>query len=393
MNTYIALWKVTLVDLLIFNKIENDSCIKGVLEKNNVAVLRGIIEFSETEGVTSSAIKEYVATRLANDDNILSRLAQSDKQIGDDLYKLALLDIEQIYKKLFSIQIKYSPSGNQTGFYDGYINSIKAITEATSAGELLDRLINHYRMLGSGILSKYTAFKYDGALAGVSETDAITFGDLVGIEHQKQTLIENTKAFVHGKAANNVLLFGDRGTGKSSSVKALLNMFRGEGLRMIEMPKYFIKDIPKLSKQLADSPGKYIIFLDDLTFEKHESEYRDLKVAMEGQLQANPDNVLIYATSNRRHLIRENWSDREGGDVHVNDHMQETLSLSERFGISLVFSAPTQKEYLNIVSEMLKKHNMEMNGDIEKRAIVWQMNYGGRSARCAKQFVTSYISK
>ena len=184
MNTYIALWKVTLVDLLIFNKIENDSCIKGVLEKNNVAVLRGIIEFSETEGVTSSAIKEYVATRLANDDNILSRLAQSDKQIGDDLYKLALLDIEQIYKKLFSIQIKYSPSGNQTGFYDGYINSIKAITEATSAGELLDRLINHYRMLGSGILSKYTAFKYDGALAGVSETDAITFGDLVGIEHQ-----------------------------------------------------------------------------------------------------------------------------------------------------------------------------------------------------------------
>ncbi|MCI8404718.1 MAG: ATP-binding protein [Clostridia bacterium] len=393
MNTYIALWKVTLVDLLIFNKIENDSCIKGVLEKNNVAVLRGIIEFSETEGVTSSAIKEYVATRLANDDNILSHLAQSDKQIGDDLYKLALLDIEQIYKKLFSIQIKYSPSGNQTGFYDGYINSIKAITEAASAGELLDRLINHYRTLGSGILSKYTAFKYDGALAGVSETDAITFGDLVGIEHQKQTLIENTKAFVHGKAANNVLLFGDRGTGKSSSVKALLNMFRGEGLRMIEMPKYFIKDIPKLSKQLADSPGKYIIFLDDLTFEKHESEYRDLKVAMEGQLQANPDNVLIYATSNRRHLIRENWSDREGGDVHVNDHMQETLSLSERFGISLVFSAPTQKEYLNIVSEMLKKHNMEMNGDIEKQAIVWQMNYGGRSARCAKQFVTSYISK
>lgn len=393
MNTYIALWKVTLVDLLIFNKIENDSCIKGVLEKNNVAVLRGIIEFSETEGVTSSAIKEYVATRLANDDNILSRLAQSDKQIGDDLYKLALLDIEQIYKKLFSIQIKYSPSGNQTGFYDGYINSIKAITEAASAGELLDRLINHYRTLGSGILSKYTAFKYDGALAGVSETDAITFGDLVGIEHQKQTLIENTKAFVHGKAANNVLLFGDRGTGKSSSVKALLNMFRGEGLRMIEMPKYFIKDIPKLSKQLADSPGKYIIFLDDLTFEKHESEYRDLKVAMEGQLQANPDNVLIYATSNRRHLIRENWSDREGGDVHVNDHMQETLSLSERFGISLVFSAPTQKEYLNIVSEMLKKHNMEMNGDIEKQAVVWQMNYGGRSARCAKQFVTSYISK
>ena len=232
-----------------------------------------------------------------------------------------------------------------------------------------------------------------GELIGVSNTDDITFDSLVGIEYQKQVLIDNTKAFVSGKAANNVLLFGDRGTGKSSSVKALLNMFCDDGLRIIEMPKHCIKDIPSLSKVLAESPNKYIIFLDDLTFESHETEYRALKVAMEGQLQANPTNVLIYATSNRRHLIRENWSDREGGEIHVNDQMQETLSLSERFGISLVFSAPNQKEYLNIVSEMLKKHNIQMNADIEKEAVVWQMNYGGRSARCAKQFVTSYIAK
>ncbi len=381
------------MDLLIFNKIADDPCIQGVLEKDNVTVLRNIIEFSETEGVTDSAIKEYVATRLANDDNILSRLAQSNKRIGDDLYRLAMIDIEQIYKKLFSIQIKYVPSGNPIGFYGGYVNSIRAITDSKSPDELLDALIKHYRTLGNGILSKYIAFKYDGELTGVSDTDKITFNDLVGIEYQKQMLIDNTAAFVKGKAANNVLLFGDRGTGKSSSVKALLNMFCDDGLRVIEMPKHCIKDIPALSKKLADSPNKYIIFLDDLTFESHETEYRDLKVAMEGQLQANPENVLIYATSNRRHLIRENWSDREGGEIHVNDQMQETLSLSERFGISLVFSAPTQKEYLNIVSEMLKKHNVEMNGDIEKQAIVWQMNYGGRSARCAKQFVTSYISK
>ena len=381
------------MDLLIFNKIEDDPCIKGVMEKDNVTVLRNIIEFSETEGVTNSAIKEYVATRLANDDNILSRLAQADKQIGNDLYKLALLDIEQIYKKLFAIQIKYEPSGNKIGFYDGYVNSIKSIIDAHSAKELLDLLIKHYRTLGSGILAKYIAFNFAGTLTGVSNIDTITFDDLVGIEYQKQTLIDNTKAFVKGKAANNVLLFGDRGTGKSSSVKALLNMFCDEGLRMIEMPKHCIKDIPLLSKQLAESPNKYIIFLDDLTFESHETEYRALKVAMEGQLQANPDNVLIYATSNRRHLIRENWSDREGGEIHVNDQMQETLSLSERFGISLVFSAPNQKEYLNIVSEMLKKYGIEMNGDIEKQAVVWQMNYGGRSARCAKQFVTSYVSK
>ncbi len=381
------------MDLLIFNGIVNDPCIKGVLEKDNITVLRNIIEFSETEGVTDGAVREYVATRLASDDNILSRLAQANKRIGEDLYKLALMDIEQVYKKLFSIQIKYVPSGNPIGFYGGYVNSIRNITDSHSAKELLDALITHYRTLGSGILSKYVAFKYDGALIGVGNTDKITFNDLVGIEHQKQILIDNTKSFLDGKAANNVLLFGDRGTGKSSSVKALLNMFCDDGLRVIEMPKHCIKDIPNLSKTLAESPNKYIIFLDDLTFESHETEYRALKVAMEGQLQANPDNVLIYATSNRRHLIRENWSDREGGEIHVNDQMQETLSLSERFGVSLVFSAPTQKEYLNIVSEMLKKHGIEMNGDIEKKAVVWQMNYGGRSARCAKQFVTSYISK
>ena len=335
------------MELCIFNKIEDDLCIKGILEKDNVIVLRNIIEFSETEGVTSSAIKEYVATRLANDDNILSRLAQAGKFIGDDLYRLAKFDIEQIYKKLFSTQIKYAPSGNPIGFSNGYVASIRAITESKSAQELLDLLIEHYRKFGSGILAKYNAFRYDGELIGVTNTDDITFDSLVGIEYQKQVLIDNTKAFVSGKAANNVLLFGDRGTGKSSSVKALLNMFCDDVLRIIEMPKHCIKDIPSLSKVLAESPNKYIIFLDDLTFESHETEYRALKVAMEGQLQANPTNVLIYATSNRRHLIRENWSDREGGEIHVNDQMQETLSLSERFGISLVFSAPNQKEYLN----------------------------------------------
>ncbi|MCH5210519.1 MAG: ATP-binding protein [Oscillospiraceae bacterium] len=381
------------MDLLIFDGIENDSCVKGVMEKNNVEVLRGIIKFSETEGVTDSAIREYIASLLANDDNILSRLSRSGKSIGDDLYRLSLMDIEHIYKTLFAIPMKYKPSGNDTGFSAAYIDSIKSITGSDSAKKLLDLLIKHYRTLGCGVLAKYTAFKYDGALTGVSDVDAITFDDLVGIEHQKKTVIDNTRTFLDGNAANNVLLFGDRGTGKSSSVKALINMFGSDGLRMIEMPKSCIKDIPSLSRMLAQSPNRYIIFLDDLTLDPEEPEFKALKIAMEGQLQANAENVLIYATSNRRHLVRENWSDREGGEVHVNDHIQETLSLSERFGISLVFSAPTKKEYLNIVCELLKKRGIEMNADIEKQAVVWEMNYGGKSARCAKQFVTAYLSR
>ena len=267
------------------------------------------------------------------------------------------------------------------------------MTYAQTADELTERLIDHYKNLGCGLTSKYIAFKYDGELEGIADVDLISFDSLVGIDYQRNMLIDNTRSFIEGKPANNVLLFGDRGTGKSSSVKALLNMFHKDGLRIIEIPKQYIKDIPRLSKYLAGKPHKYIIFLDDLSFETHESEYRNLKIAMEGQLQANPSNVIIYATSNRRHLIRETWADRDGGEIHRNDQIQETMSLAERFGLSLVFVAPNQKEYLNIVKSMLNEKGIEMTGELEKQAIVWQMNYGGRNGRCAKQFIASLFAK
>ncbi len=382
------------MDLLIFSNIGNDECVGGILEKDNSRVLRSVVMFAEKEGLTDSGIREYIASLLANDDNILSELAQSGAAVGDDLYRLAMLDIERIYDKLFcAAHMKYSPSGNDTGFCEAYKDSIRGITASGSAKELLDKLIMHYRNLGSGVLARYNAFKFDGEIHGIRRIDGISFDDLIGLEYQKQVLIDNTSALVNGRRANNVLLFGDRGTGKSSSVKALLTMFAEKGLRLIEIPKSSISEIPQLMETLRHRPHKYILFLDDLTFETHETEYRALKIAMEGQLQAQNENVLIYATSNRRHLIRENWADREGGEVHVNDQMQETLSLSERFGISVVFSSPNQKEYLHIVGEMLKKHDIEMNADIEKQAVVWQMNYGSKNARCAKQFVASYIAK
>ena len=326
------------VDLLIFNNVMEDECVKGILEKNDIAVMKNIIRFAETEGVTCNSIKEYIASLLANDENILSELARGGKKIGDDLYRLAKRDINHIYKNVFSVELKYSPSGNDTGYCSEYTDSLKYITESNDAGELLDRLINHYRKLGCGSGAKYLAYKFDGKLNGIPHVDLVDFDTLIGIEFQKQTLIDNTKAFIQGKAANNVLLFGDRGTGKSSSVKALLKMFAKDGLRLIELPKQHIKDIPALVKSLSGNPHKYILFLDDLSFEAEEAEYKSLKIAMEGQLQAHPDNVLIYATSNRRHLVKETWSDRQGDDVHRNDQLQETLSLSERFGISLVFS-------------------------------------------------------
>lgn len=381
------------MDLIIFDKIASDLCVKSIIERDNTSVLKYIINFAEEEGVTNSAIAEYVSCLLANDDNIISRLAQSGKKLGEQLLKIAAMDMESIYKKLFTTQIKYSPSGNDTGFCKEYIQSIKQMTASKNSQELLERLIEHYRTLGSGILSKYIAFKYDGELFGIEKIDSVKFSELVGLDYQKNILIENTKAFIKGKKANNVLLFGDRGCGKSSSVKALIDMFSSEGLRLIEVPKAHIADIPSLIALLSEKPNKYILFLDDLSFESHDMDYKALKVAMEGQLQAKGDNVLIYATSNRRHLIKETWEDRQGSDIHLNDHMQETLSLSERFGISLVFSSPNQREYLNIVKELLLSKGVDMNAEIEKAAVVWQMDYGSKSGRCAKQFVNDYISK
>ena len=378
------------MDLIVFGDIEKDKCISSLLERDSITLLRSMVEFAENEGVSDNCIREYVASFLANDENIASSILQSGGKIGNDLMRLIKSDIASIYKSIFSKQtIKYTPSGNLTGFCDEYIASIRAIVASETAQELTDRLLDHYKTLGCGVTAKYIAFKYDGVLEGVSDVDKITFKSLIGIDRQRDLLIENTKAFIDGKPSNNVLLFGDRGCGKSSSVKALLNEFAKDGLRLIELPKAYIKDIPKLSKLLSKKPHKYIIFLDDLSFETHESEYRALKIAMEGQLQANPSNVIIYATSNRRHIIRETWADRDGGEIHRNDQIQETMSLAERFGLSIVFSSPSQKEYIEIVEAMLKEKGMQLTPELETAAKQWQMKYGGRNGRCAKQFIAS----
>lgn len=377
----------------MFHNILNDNGVKAIIENNYSEALMYLIEFCETKSVTNSAVKEYVVSLLTEEENILSVLESRKKKVGDDLYRAALTDIKQIYDCLFNAPIKYIPSGNSVEFSEEYKISVKKMTKSSSAEELLQNLCEHYRTLGNGELSKYVAFKYSDNIKGVVQDRSVTLDSLVGLEYQKEILISNTKGFVLGKASNNVLLFGDRGTGKSSSVKALLNEFEAQGLRMIEIPKNKISEIPDLINYLAKKPNKYILFLDDLTFETHDSEYRALKIAMDGQLESHPDNVLIYATSNRRHLIKESWADRNGEDVHRNDNMQETLSLSERFGISLVFSSPTQAEYLNVVKELLGREGIVMDSDIEKKAVVWQMNYGGRNPRLAKQFVSDYLAK
>lgn len=261
----------------------------------------------------------------------------------------------------------------------------------------MEALINYYSHHGSGIFSKYNGFYWNGSsLECIKETDPITLDRLIGYDVQKQTLLDNTEKFVSGNPANNVLLYGDKGTGKSSMVKALIHEFSHRGLRMIELPKIHLEDYHKILSQIEDRKFKFIIFIDDLSFEEHEVEYKHIKALLEGGLKVKPSNVLVYATSNRRHLVRELTSDRSSTGYQYNDRneisptdtMQEKLSLADRFGITLTFIAPNQKGYLEMIEAMAKERGLDIQRELlHEKALRWEKRYNGRSGRTARQFI------
>jgi predicted AAA+ superfamily ATPase len=217
----------------------------------------------------------------------------------------------------------------------------------------------------------------------------------MGYEAERARVIENTLQFLKGFPANNALFYGDRGTGKSSTVKALLNEYYSQGLRMIEVPKTYLTDFPLIISLLKNRPEKFIIFVDDLAFEESGENYNALKAVLEGGLENRPNNVLIYATSNRRHLVKESFKDRAGlqsnnqdDEVRAADNIQEKLSLSDRFGITVTFAAPSQNKYLQIVEGIAEKRNLKFDKEkLYQEALKWQMRYNGRSPRTAKQFI------
>ena len=266
------------------------------------------------------------------------------------------------------------------------------VSELTgSTEECLHKLAGHYRKNGCGIYSRYRAFIWrNGEIAPVAHPDGIRLADLKSYEIQRSLAIDNTEAFVHGFPANNCLLYGDRGTGKSSTVKAILNEYWSQGLRMIEMPKESLREFPLLVDKIAALPAKFIIFIDDLSFNREDDTYASLKAVLEGGLAARPENALIYATSNRRHLVREKFSDREGDDVHRGDSIQESLSLSDRFGLSICFTLPGKEQYLSIVRRLAEQRRLKADiGSLEDGAEKWAITRGGRSPRCAKQYIRS----
>ncbi|MDO4177819.1 MAG: ATP-binding protein [Phascolarctobacterium sp.] len=272
------------------------------------------------------------------------------------------------------------------------------IEDAKNEQEIYSIVTNFYKDYGVGKLGMNKAFRIvhedgrDMELVPINNTEVITFDDLVGYEIQKKRLIDNTEAFVRGLPANNVLLYGDSGTGKSTSIKAIINKYYDSGLRTIEVYKHQFRDLSNVISEIKNRNYRFVIYMDDLSFEDFEIEYKYLKAIIEGGLEVRPDNILIYATSNRRHLINETWKDRQDvtyeGGVYKSDNMQEKMSLVNRFGCSIYYGQPTQKEYFEIVLALAKKAGVKMDEEtLKAEAKKFELNHGGISGRTAQQFI------
>ncbi len=391
--------------LTVFHSINNDKIIqklKSQTGQDGGQIINTLIEHSENNCLNGDVWKNYLIDLILTDENIftlscekhmiskdksLYQTAAHDLKILKRLLSLSLIDIFKDYPgNLYSLGSNYQPveeTNNNT--YQKPIELFNGSLEET-----ISYLNKYYYEHGAGLLNQYRAFSWDSKdnLVPVNNPDSINFHDLIGYESQQKKLIDNTASFINGQTAYNVLLYGESGTGKSSSVKATLNKFASQGLRLIEINSDQIKELPGILDYLSQRGSYFIIFMDDLSFEEFETEYKHLKAIMEGGIEARPKNILFYATSNRRHLIQEKWESRE--EIHQNDMINERLSLSERFGLTILFNSPDQEEYLEIVKGLASQKELEIDDAVlEEKALKWQMWHNGQSGRTARQFIDS----
>ena len=377
-----------------------------------------LLAFASDYGFEGNLWHCYLAFLLANHENAFSTACEVVGSVDSSINAFAIHDLE-IFKELFdwdwqtigdediyALLCDYRGPGAKSKVYNERIRDriselAKALRAAKDAQGCFDSVIQFYKDCGVGKFGLHKAFRVaeddnQVRVEPITNVEQVYLDELVGYELQKAKLVENTEAFVEGRAANNVLLYGDAGTGKSSSIKAILNQYYGRGLRIIEVYKHQFRDLAEIIDQIKNRNYKFIIYMDDLSFEDHELEYKYLKAIIEGGLGKKPGNVLIYATSNRRHLIREKFSDKRESqdDLHGNDTVQEKLSLVARFGVTIYFGAPSKKEFENIVRILAEKHQVFMPEDeLYLEANKWEMSHGGLSGRTAAQFITYLLGK
>ncbi|MEG1931229.1 MAG: ATP-binding protein, partial [Anaerovorax sp.] len=364
-------------------------------------VQRGLLANLDEQDMQGTYWQSYLCKRIVESENKFSLMAELGQK-KENLQKMTCRELF-LLKRLFALDWQkmsaYMNDGgtclaNMSEENFGKRKALGALLSTANSEEenkaSAMALYEYYLGNGCGIFEKYEAFAWEDRLVGIGHYEDVTFEKLVGYEMQKKQLIENTKFLLQGSKANNVLLYGDRGTGKSSSVKALLNMFKHEKLKMVSINKNHIKYIDKIMEEIEGRGCKFIVFVDDLTFEEDDVEYKYFKSAIEGGIEGISGNTLIYVTSNRRNIIRETWKERSDqlGDIHQGDGIQERMSLSERFGLALTFSSPGRLEYLEIVKELARQEDLQIEPDLlEAEALKWEVRHNGRSGRTARQFI------
>ena len=375
----------------------------GNLWHNYIAFLLAMTEtpftlVCEKHGASEGSVRKFVE----NDLEIFRQLLAYDFTPLEQATGLDCFDVIEHFQAVEKKEQIYNKSVSEK------VQELSALIEgAKDAADMFAIVTDFYKRYGVGMFGLNKAFRispyYESGKSGdlleaITTTGDMKLSDLVGYETQKQRLVENTEAFVEGRKANNVLLYGDAGTGKSTSIKAILNQFYDRGLRMIEVYKHEFKYLQRIIAQIKNRNYRFIIYMDDLSFEEFEIEYKYLKAVIEGGLEVKPDNVLIYATSNRRHLIRETWTDRPDAvkdDMHESDTVQEKLSLSARFGLTIGYFRPSRQEYYDMVQVLARRHPEITLTDEELHAgaVRWEMAHSQISGRAAQQFINSLLSQ
>lgn len=348
--------------------------------------------------------------KVGANEGSVNQFAKNDFRIFKELFDYNFYEIEkELGIDCFTIISNYTAIQKKERMYNYNVSSkvqelSLRLEKCEDEDGFFGEVTKFYADYGVGMFGLNKAFRIRSTenkvdIYPINNTENVLLNDLVGYEIQKQKLIENTEAFVAGKPANNCLLFGDSGTGKSTCIKAIINEYYDQGLRMIEIYKHQFKDLSTVISMIKNRNYRFIIYMDDLSFEEFEIEYKFLKAVIEGGVETKPDNVLIYATSNRRHLIKETWNDKNDMEIseglHRSDTMQEKLSLVNRFGVTINFSRPSQKEYFNIVCELAKREPSITLSEEQlcAEANKWELSHGGISGRTAQQFINYLAGK